>query len=242
MIVLNLGCGTRTSDQCVNIDWAWHLRIAANPVLKLLIRAIMSREEYQRFTDIPENIRCHNLMRGIPYPAGAVDAVYHSHVLEHIDRDMVDGFLREILRVLKPGGIHRICAPDLEYLVNRYRESLEAYDRTGEGSGHEVAIADILEQSVRREAAGSAKRSPLRRRLENLIMGDARKRGETHQWMYDRCNVVQVLTRAGFVEVVAKPCNQSDIPGWSDFGLEANEAGEEHKPESFYVECRAPTA
>ena len=242
MIVLNLGCGTKTSDRCVNLDWARHLRIARGRFLKLLARAILSRAEFQRFATVSKSIVCHNLKHGIPYPNGSVDAVYHSHVLEHIDRVDVEAFLREIFRVLKPGGIHRICVPDLAVIVERYRESLNIYDRTSGEGDHDKKIAAIIEQSVRRESAGSAQRPPFRRWIENLIMGDARKRGETHQWMYDRCNILEPLTRVGFVNIATRQFNQSEIPDWKEFGLEVDAAGGEYKPLSLYVECKAPTA
>ena len=62
----------------------------------------------------------HDLRRGIPFPDGSVDAVYHSHVLEHIDRSAVPGCLAEIRRVLRIGGVHRIVVPDLELVVRNY--------------------------------------------------------------------------------------------------------------------------
>ena len=50
----------------------------------------------------------HDLSKGIPFDDNSVDVVYHSHLLEHIDRKNVPTFLKEIRRVLKPRGIHRI--------------------------------------------------------------------------------------------------------------------------------------
>ena len=49
----------------------------------------------------------------LPYPDNAFDAVILSEVLEHIERD-VDG-LREIYRVLKPGGVVAITVPHANY-------------------------------------------------------------------------------------------------------------------------------
>jgi SAM-dependent methyltransferase len=49
----------------------------------------------------------------LPYPATTFDAVILSEVLEHIEHD-VDG-LREIYRVLKPGGVVAITVPNANY-------------------------------------------------------------------------------------------------------------------------------
>jgi len=49
----------------------------------------------------------------LPYPDDTFDAVILSEILEHIDRD-VDG-LREVLRVLKPGGVVAITVPNANY-------------------------------------------------------------------------------------------------------------------------------
>ena len=43
--------------------------------------------------------------------------------------------------------------------------------------------------------------APLRRKLETLFVGDARRRGETHQWMYDRINLPGLLQEIGFKHV-----------------------------------------
>lgn len=49
----------------------------------------------------------------LPYPSNTFDAVILSEILEHIERD-VDG-LKEIYRVLKPGGVVAITVPNADY-------------------------------------------------------------------------------------------------------------------------------
>lgn len=63
----------------------------------------------------------------LPYPDNTFDAVILSEILEHIDRD-VDG-LREVKRVLKPGGVIAITVPNANYPfwwdpINKTLESL----------------------------------------------------------------------------------------------------------------------
>ena len=56
----------------------------------------------------------------LPYGDGTVDFVHNEHFLEHIDEK--DGFtlLREVYRVLKPGGILRTATPSMDRYVDAY--------------------------------------------------------------------------------------------------------------------------
>lgn len=229
--IFNLGCGSRTSTRAVNIDFSIQVRLH-RWLPPRLAPLIFTGQRLERLSGLEGEIRVHDLRKGIPAEAGTVDVVYHSHVLEHIDRDAIPGFLREVHRVLRPGGIHRIVCPDLERLTRRYLASLEAMS-----PDHDRAVAPIIEQSVRREAHGSSIQRPWRRRLENLLLGDARKRGETHQWMWDRLNLGSVLDEAGFHSVEVMSHERSNIPDWHEIGLERGPDGGEYKPGSLYVEA-----
>jgi SAM-dependent methyltransferase len=163
--ILNLGCGTRTSPMAINVDWSPYLRAAKSPIGRTLAPLILRNERLEHFRAIDGDIVVHNLRMGIPAGDNTVDAVYHCHVLEHIDRGAVAAFFAEILRVLRPGGTHRIVVPDFEDHVRRYIASLDAG-----GPHHDDSLAPLLEQSVRREASGTSQQAPLRRRLENLFL------------------------------------------------------------------------
>lgn len=241
VVLLNLGCGEKTSDQpgVVNIDWSAMLRLRSNALFRLAVPLVLRGERRERFDSLPDNILVHDLANGIPYPDASVDAVYHSHTLEHIDRDVAPAFLSEVRRVLRPGGVHRIVVPDLERLGRAYVDSLDARDSNGEIAGeHDSLVAGILEQSVRREAYGTSQQPPLRRWVENLLLGDARKRGHTHQWMYDRHNLTALLYQMEYQTVQVCDYRNSAIPDWTAYGLDADETGEEYRPGSLYIEAR----
>jgi SAM-dependent methyltransferase len=235
MKILNLGCGTSacSHSDVINIDWSVYLRLRRNPVFRALAPAFLRGERLQKFRALPANIRVYNLAKGIPFPDASIDAVVHSHVLEHLDRAAVPAFLQEIRRVLKPGGVHRIAVPDFEKRCRSYLEHISACADSVEAARHDDYVAGILEQSVRKEAFGSARQSFFRRRLEHWILGDARRRGETHQWMYDRVNLAMLLEQAGFRDVTVQPFNQSRISDWEQYGLDL----EEHRQESLYMEA-----
>lgn len=231
--ILNLGCGTRTSTDTVNIDWSIHLRLHRSRLGRLLAPVWLRGYRRDAFSGLSGHVVVHDLRKGIPAETGTVDAVYHSHVLEHIDRENVTAFLVEVHRVLKPNGIHRIVVPDFGRAARSYLDSLER-----ELPEHDQTLIPLLLQSVMHEAHGTSLQSPLRRRVENLLLGDARKRGQTHQWAYDRVNLRQILEKHGFVEFEVLEPNESSIPGWAGTGLEMDPDGKIHKPGSLWVECR----
>ena len=58
----------------------------------------------------------------LPYRDEAFDAVFTSHMIEHISYLRIESVLTEINRVMVPGGVLRILAPDLEKLCKAYVE------------------------------------------------------------------------------------------------------------------------
>ncbi|MEO7272844.1 MAG: methyltransferase domain-containing protein [Vicinamibacterales bacterium] len=238
--ILNIGCGTKTcSDKrVVNLDWSTYLFIKAHPLLNRLSRFVLSEERLARLRALPDSIVVHDLRKGIPYPDSSVDAVYHSHFLEHLDPPIARQFVQEVRRVLKPGGIQRIVVPDFERLAAEYLEHLHRCRVDPAGAAeHDRYVGAMIEQMVRREAYATRQQAGARRWLERLVVGDARSRGETHQWMYDRINLPHMLRSAGYSEVRVEGYDTSRIDDWNALGLDRNETGREYKPESLYVEA-----
>jgi predicted SAM-dependent methyltransferase len=104
----------------------------------------------------------HDLAHSLPFEDASVDVVYSSHFVEHLFRDEAAVLMRESLRILKPGGLVRVCVPDLAYAVERYRqghvrEMLEQYffveDRSSYLARHKYMYDfDLLRAAL--EAAG----------------------------------------------------------------------------------------
>lgn len=101
MIRVNIGCGRVFDREWVNLDVA---------------------------PAAPE-VRAWDARAGLPFGDRSVDAVYHSHVLEHLEADAGKKFLAECARVLRPGGILRVAVPDLESVARAYLAALD--DRRG---------------------------------------------------------------------------------------------------------------
>lgn len=93
---------------------------------------------------------------GLPFPDGSLDAVYHSHLLEHLDVEDGAQLVRECYRVLRPGGILRVVVPDLEQIARLYLELLEkAWQGEEAASGRfEWIKLELLDQMVRSQSGG----------------------------------------------------------------------------------------
>jgi len=60
-----------------------------------------------------------NIEKRLPFPDDHADFVYAEHVVEHVDYQAALRFFAECRRVLKPGGVIRICVPSLENIWRR---------------------------------------------------------------------------------------------------------------------------
>src|SRR5450631_4519732 len=102
--LLNLGSSARVAPGWTNVDQSWLLRLARRPRLAWALHrvGIVSDLRYEKLRRLDPDVVCWNLKRGIPFPDGTFDVVYHSHVLEHLEREDAPDFLRECRRVLRP--------------------------------------------------------------------------------------------------------------------------------------------
>ena len=128
-MLLNLGCGSKYHKDWINIDFV---------------------------SDDP-NVMNYDLLRGIPYPANYFDAVYHSQVLEHFEKDVAVKFIKECFRVLKPGGIIRVVVPDLENIASEYlrlvKENIENPTASSRAD-YEWIMLELYDQTVRNKSGG----------------------------------------------------------------------------------------
>ena len=92
---LNIGCGSNLSNEWTNIDF-------------------FSKR----------NVDFCDIRKPLPYPNDVFDAVYNSHVLEHLAKDKGENLISEIFRILKNGGICRIVVPDIEKICIEYLKRL----------------------------------------------------------------------------------------------------------------------
>jgi predicted SAM-dependent methyltransferase len=148
----------------------------------------------------------------IPYADGAVDAIYSSHMIEHLDRQEARAFLAEARRVLRPGGTLRLAAPDLALLVKGYLAT---------GDADDFVVGTYLWQQ---------RPSGLVPRMRAALTGPRH-----HLWMYDSGSLSRLLRETGFVDVITMAPGQTQImdPGSLDLA--------ERAEESIYVEAIRPS-
>lgn len=102
-------------------------------------------------------VTAHDLRKRFPFADGSFDAVYGSHVLEHLEPAAAKVLLRDCFRILKPGGIVRIAVPDLESIARLYAASLEGAlngDRVSE-MRYDWLMLELFDQSVRKVSGGN---------------------------------------------------------------------------------------
>lgn len=122
---INVGCGLVAPEGWVNIDRSPAIRVSRAPLVRwLLLRTgIVSRSHDQGW---PKNIKVTDVTKGLPYPRDSVDAIYSSHMLEHIYLDQAQRLLHEFHRVLQPAGICRLALPDGEALARQFVAQVDA--------------------------------------------------------------------------------------------------------------------
>lgn len=147
IVMVNLGCGLSVASGWVNIDGSLNSLIAKWPegICRIFYKLSGSHNYYsfEQYHKILKSGRFihHNLEYGIPLDDESVDFLYSSHFLEHLTKNNAKKLLRESYRVLKKGGILRVCVPDLEYAINLYaqekkQEMLDKYFFVEEGLGY----------------------------------------------------------------------------------------------------------
>jgi predicted SAM-dependent methyltransferase len=120
---LHIGAFDVVHDGWLNTDVTPHMGIARVPGLAGLLRRAgrISDERWEAYRS-GDFARLHylDLTQPLPYPDGAFEAAFGSHVLEHLTPDEGERLLLELHRVLRPGGILRIAVPDLDAVVASY--------------------------------------------------------------------------------------------------------------------------
>lgn len=120
---LQLGAFDQVQEGWLNTDVTPHLVVARVPGLAWLLHrvGVIGPERYAAHrSGTFRSLRYLDVARRFPFDEDAFEAVYASHLLEHLDPDVARRCLHEVHRVLRPGGILRIAVPDLDQVVAQY--------------------------------------------------------------------------------------------------------------------------
>jgi predicted SAM-dependent methyltransferase len=101
-------------------------------------------------------VRALDLVRGISFPDNSYEAVYSSHVLEHLPRNLAPRVCCEFHRILKTGGIVRLAVPDLEAITANYLIALQGASLGDQQAAahHEWMTLELLDQMTRSASGG----------------------------------------------------------------------------------------
>ncbi|MBN1681087.1 MAG: class I SAM-dependent methyltransferase [Anaerolineae bacterium] len=87
--------------------------VSACPLVGLELDAAIIRKAQRNVGHLPDITLARGNMYRLPFPDDFFDGVILSEILEHIDDDVAG--LREVRRVLKPGGVVAITVPHANY-------------------------------------------------------------------------------------------------------------------------------
>lgn len=116
---LQLGCGPQPTPGWINADWT------AAPGVDLV-------------GDIRE---------GLALESGSVDHAVAIHFLQDLFWPDIAGVLKEIRRVLKPGGVLRLALPDMERAIAAWQRGDAAYFYVPDQHAHSIS-AKLITQLI----------------------------------------------------------------------------------------------
>ena len=99
-----------------------------HPILVNLGSGDMWHPQWQNYdlNALPPHVTALDVRRPLPFGDATVDAIYHSHVLEHLSKQEARLLTGECRRVLRSTGILRVVVPDLERIARAYLDSLRS--------------------------------------------------------------------------------------------------------------------
>lgn len=215
LVRVNVGCGMSPTPGWINLDNSPSVRLAKYPRLTKALdgfRVLPARSK-QYIDWCKEHDVAFGTALDLPFEANSVDAVYSSHMLEHLDQATGHRFLQEAKRVLKPGGVLRIAVPDLARYVTIYQEDGDA----------DAFIGSLLMSQPLPSGWQD------RVRLVGLGFRD-------HRWMYDKDSLVAAFKAAGFEDAQILPPGKSLMTDPGELDLH------ERAADSIYAEGIAPLA
>lgn len=192
MIKLHIGCGWNVLPGWINCDL---------------------RPRYSNV--VPVDVR-----RGLPFPDGIFDYVFHEHVIEHLDRGDGLKLLEECFRVLRSGGTIRVTTPDLDFLWRLMREPTEVTQR-------------YVKETVANLLPNEAAPHPV------LVVNNFFKSFD-HEFIYDLDFLSRTMERVGFAELRTATVGKSRDPNLDDLEHVGRLPEGFLELESMVIEARKP--
>ena len=210
---LNLGSGPTAVRGWLNVDRSPGILVSRLPApIQKGLRASGLIPREQASVAWPPDVRRLDVTKGLPFDDCSVEAIYSSHMLEHLTRDAARRLLAECRRTLRPGGVLRVVLPDLRRLAERYLASEEP-----------DAADAFLEEAM----LGQHARLTGRAALVQLVGGSA------HRWMFDAASIRHRCLQCGFSATQECAFRQGSCPDIESLDSPSR------RDESIYVEAYA---
>ena len=114
----------------------------------------------------------------LPFAAASFEWVYAEHFVEHITQPQAVAWLKEVRRILKPGGLLRLTTPDLRHYVEGYLDPAAAFFKAHRAEMWKMGCP------------------PMETRRAWMVNQIFRFWG--HRWIYDLDELAYVVRKAGF--------------------------------------------
>ena len=210
---LNIGCGPNGLENWLNYDWGILPFLSKFSLLRsILIKFRILNKDYE--IKWPP-IKLVNIRGKFPLKDNSTKYIYCSHVLEHFERWEAIEILKECRRVLVKGGSIRIIVPNIEKMVDTYKEekmNKDQKDRPG--------------RNICRTWWGYDKDIE----PKGFIQKFARKFIRDHHWNYDKYELELILREAGFNENTECGFRRGIVPDIDKLDIES------YKEHSLYLE------
>lgn len=210
---INIGCGSNPTVGWSNYDNSLSISLSKLPQaiinvcrkFKLLNDKQFNYIEFARKNDI----KIIDASKKLPFNDGTLNAIYSSHMLEHLSKRTALNFLQECFRVLEKGGVLRISVPDFQILINDYNSNRD------------------IEQFLKDSHLLISNDDGILKKLSSVVFGYRH-----HQYMYNDETLVKLLSKQGFKNVMVMPAGHTTIinPGALDLT--------ERSGNSLYVEAK----
>ena len=185
---LHLGCLDRAVPGWINTDVTPHGFVARVPFAARLLRlaGLMSEARYQQHREgLFRDLVYLDMRRKFPFSDQTFDFVFSAHALEHLTPAHAQHCVREVYRVLRPGGLFRLSVPDLDRAVREFdpqepEKLVELFfvpdQRRSKNQHHWMYNAVSMERLLRSAGFGEVARCEFRKgRCEDLELLDNRE-------------------------------------------------------------------
>ncbi|HEX2543898.1 MAG TPA: methyltransferase domain-containing protein [Ramlibacter sp.] len=184
---LQLGCGDHAPKGWINTDGSWHVLLAKVPGMHKVLGKLGTFSVST--SGWAGDIRHVDLRKRLPFGDAQFEAIYSSHVLEHLHRDEALRLLQECFRCTKPGGVVRMAVPNLARYIEDYLAGVVSRRAPA------ASPADsFMERLMMRPPMAPRHKTPVHAFYE------VKMDFNSHKWLYDEASLCQLFRDAGFAK------------------------------------------